>query len=343
MEQSKLTDKEIIVIGVGAVGGVTAALLKLNGYNVTIVTKYPEVAQKISTEGIRHTGFQGTHTVKVPAVVFTDDFPGMADYICVATKANDMLDAVAKMIPKLKKNGRLISMQNGIVEETLAKIVGEERVVGCVVGWGATMHERGVVEMTSGGEFVIGYLKQPEDEQLKEVATFLSAIVPVEITANILSALYSKLIINSCVSSLGAITGEYLGTMLRSKIARKIFIEVIRESIAVAKGMQLEVKPFANKLDYYAFLRGSNLKRHLVIMAFGMKYRKLKSSSLQSLERGKATEINYFNGYIVRKGKEHRVEAPMNQLLFKMIREIEDGNRQISPDNFKEPEILELI
>jgi len=343
MDQRKLSEKNILVIGAGAVGGVTAALLKLKGYNVTLVTKYPEVAKKISDSGIHLSGFHGEHHIQIPTVVCTDNSNETADYICVATKANDMLDAVAKMIPKLKPDGRLISMQNGIVEETLARIVGEERVVGCVVGWGATMHERGVVEMTSGGEFVIGYLKQNTDTQLEEVATFLSAVAPVEISDNILSALYSKLIINSCISTLGAITGQYLGTMLRSSTARKIFMRVIKEAMDVARGMQLEVKPFANKLDYYAFIKSSKLKRHLIILAVGMKYRKLKSSSLQSLERGKATEINYFNGYIVRKGKDHRVEAPLNQILVNMVREIEEGKRSITPENFRDPAILELI
>ncbi|MFZ5941204.1 MAG: ketopantoate reductase family protein [Bacteroidota bacterium] len=343
MEQPRLRNKKILVIGAGAVGSVTASLLKLNGYDVTIVTKYPDVAEKVSTTGFQLTGYRGSHTVLVPAISNTDQCQETADYICVATKANDMLEAIANMIPKLKPDGRIISMQNGIVEETLASIVGDKRVVGCVVGWGATMHERGVVEMTSGGEFVIGYLKQAADEQLRDLAEILGAIVPVEISDNILSNLYSKLIINSCVTTLGAISGQYLGTMLKSRTARKIFIRIIREAMAVARSMQLEVKPYANKLDYYSFLRGSELKRHLIIRVFGMKYKKLKSSSLQSLERGKPTEINYFNGYIARKGKEHRTDAPMNQLLTNIVREIEEGKRKISPENFRDPEILKLL
>ena len=66
----------------------------------------------------------------------------------------------------------------------------------------------------------------------------------------------------------------------------------------------------------------------------GFKYRRLKSSSLQSLSRGKPTEVDYFNGYIAKKGQELRVPTPVNSRIVQMIKEIEAGERKITPDNF---------
>ena len=66
-----------------------------------------------------------------------------------------------------------------------------------------------------------------------------------------------------------------------------------------------------------------------------MKYRELKSSSLQSLQRGRKTEVANYNGYIVAKGKELGVSTPVNAKLTAMVEEIEAGKRPITPDNFR--------
>ena len=68
----------------------------------------------------------------------------------------------------------------------------------------------------------------------------------------------------------------------------------------------------------------------------GIKYRRLKPSSLQSLERGRKTEVDNYNGYITRKGKELGVATAVNEQLTSMIEEIEQGKRPISSENFKE-------
>jgi 2-dehydropantoate 2-reductase len=74
-----------------------------------------------------------------------------------------------------------------------------------------------------------------------------------------------------------------------------------------------------------------------MIRIIGFKYRKLKSSSLQSLERGKLTEIDYLNGYIVRNGKSLGIEVPVNSAVVEIIHDIEKGRRTVSPDNFDQP------
>lgn len=71
-------------------------------------------------------------------------------------------------------------------------------------------------------------------------------------------------------------------------------------------------------------------------MAIGYKYRKLKSSSLQSLERGQPTEVDYLNGYIVKHGVASGVNVPVNTVIVNMIHEIESGKRGISYSNFNE-------
>ena len=335
-------DKEsrICIIGAGAIGAVVAGVLARKGYQIQLVVKHPELAEKIGSRGIEVKGECGNFTIPVPSVAKPNELSGTFDYVLIATKAEGLADAARQILPFLHLNSRVVSMQNGICEEMLADVVGQERTIGCVVGFGSTMHAPGEVEMTSAGEFIIGNWNRKPDKKLDELAGILGHVVETRTTHKILPELYSKLIINSCITTLGAVCGQYLGEMLAKRKARNLFIEVIREAVEVADAMGITVSPgAAGKLDYYKFLAPgplSGLKRHLTIRVIGMKYQKLKSSSLQSLERGRKTEVDHYNGYIAAKGRELGVATPVNTQLTSMVREIEKGTRKIAPENFDE-------
>ena len=332
-----LKDKSILVVGAGSIGGISAAILKKAGYNVEIVCKYEDYRDIISNEGLKVSGAKGSFSEKMKAFVSVKDLNDTKDIILMAVKATDMVEAAEDLKPFLKRSSLVISMQNGICEPELGRILGNDHIVGCIVGWGATMNKAGDLEMTSTGDFVIGYTNRLEDDRLKEIAVLLGAILPVRITGNIMGHLYSKLIINACITSLGALTGLLLGQMMRIKKARRLFIEIIREAIELSDALQIKVEDYGNRLNYYEFISGRNsyfeVKRHITLILMGLKYRRLKSSSLQSLQRGKLTEIDYLNGYISANGREYGIPTPINEAIVNMIHQIEDGKRQITPAN----------
>jgi 2-dehydropantoate 2-reductase len=335
------SELKFLVVGAGAIGGITAALLKRSGVDVEIVCKYDDYALLISESGIHVTGVCGEFSVKIPAYASISEVNEKKDFVLLATKATDMIGAAASLESVLKEDGFMISLQNGICEDDLASFVGKNRIIGCVTGWGATMQSRGNLTMTSTGDFIIGYTDRTGDEILSDLARTLSAVVPVRTTDNIMGHLYSKLIINSCITSLGAICGLYLGKMLLIRKIRVIFIELMKEAVEVAEKMNLEIEVFSGKLDFKKFLKGNNFvsefRRHIFLIVIGYKYRKLKSSSLQSLERGKPTEIDFLNGYILRNALKLGVSVPVNDIIVKMIHEIEIGKREISILNFEDP------
>jgi 2-dehydropantoate 2-reductase len=340
MLNMKSTDLSFLVIGAGAVGGITAALLKKNGYDVEIIAKYEEYSSLISEQGICVSGVCGSHTVRVPSWPGISGVRNRKDVILHATKANDLAASALEAMPFLKSTGIMVSMQNGICEEELIAIAGNGRVAGCVTGWGATMEERGRMAMTSGGDFILGYPDRDPDELLHLVAEALSCIAPARVTGNILGHKYSKLVINSCITSLGAVCGLYLGEMLRIRKVRNIFIEIIREAVATAEKNNIRMEIFAGRLDFRKFVADpgftGDLKRHIMIRIIGFRYRRLKSSSLQSLERGKPAETDWLNGYIARKGSEQNVDVTVNKAVADIIHEIEAGKRPISVSNFDE-------
>lgn len=326
----------IVVIGAGAIGGITAALLARGAYDVTLVCKHQEIATLASGRGLHLTGVKGDQTIPVHAFASIEELSGTFDLALIATKAYDMPASAKALLPFIHADTLVVSLQNGICTDALALVVGRERTVGCVIGWGATMHAPAELEMTSTGEFILGRI-EGDQCSLESVKEALSTVTDTVISNDIFSELYSKLIVNSCITSLGAICGLRLGEMLCHRQARNIFLAIIGEGMDVAHAMKLKVPPFGGKLDYDKLMRGNSLldrfRRHAMIYLVGLKFKNLKSSSLQSLERGRPTEIDYFNGYIVAKGEAFGVPCPINRRLTEMVKEIENGKRSIKVEN----------
>lgn len=333
-------NEKIAMIGAGAIGGITAAYMAEAGLDVEIACKHRETAEAANGEGLRIRGVRGERRMRVKAVKEIEDLSGKKDIVMIAVKAYDLPDAARRALPFCKPDTLVVSMQNGICTDALAEIVGKERTVGCVIGWGATMLDRITLDMTGEGEFVIGGIHPGTNGKLEALKRILETAMPTRISADIVSELYSKMVVNSCITSLGVMSGLRLGDMLKKRKARELFLGIVGEAVAVARAMDMKIPPYGGKLDYYALARNRNwfdrAKGHLIIRVVGFKYRRLKSSSLQSLQRGKPTEIDYFNGYIARKGAEFGVKTPVNEVVVRMVKEIEAGKRKSDPGNFLE-------
>jgi len=332
---------KILVIGAGGIGGVTASRITKAGYDVEVVDCLPGLAEKIQTQGLHVFGHGPNFHQKIRAYSSIEEINEPKDIVFIATKANS-LPAIECLIPTiLKKDSVIVSLQNGICEEELGKIFGEEQVIGCVVGFGATVHEPGNLEMTSGGAFVIGKIGKKEPNHFNDVFEILSTVTKTKTTDNIFGYLFSKLIINSCITTMGAISGVTLGKMLSQQKYREIFISVVREAVTVARAQGVGLEKYGGKINFYKFADKNSplakLKQHLLLAFVGFKYRKLKSSGLQSLETGRPTETDYLNGYLAKKALESHVDVPLNNFLINLIKEIECGVRSISEENFDQP------
>lgn len=333
----------IVVIGAGAVGGVIAAYLSNETYQVELVCKHKEIVEAIENNGLRVEGIKGRIITYPDAVIDIAQITDKPDIVFIATKYQDAQPAAKAVLPFLQDDTMVVSLQNGMCEEEIAEVVGEARTVGSIVEWGATMLGPGRVEVTSDGRFIIGELNNEIKHRLFVLKSVLEKIFPVQITSNLKGDLFSKLIINSCITTLGAITGITLGELLKISTARNLFLKVFTEAAMVARAEAVKLEKVAGKIDPYSFaLTGDDmsktfslslLKKHIILLAVGLKYRKLKSSSLQSLQRGKATEIDYLNGYIIQKAKKHNIPTPVNERLMQLVKEIENGKRRIELEN----------
>ena len=243
-------------------------------------------------------------------------------------------------MPYLAEGGIIVGMQNGILTEELAEIVGRDKAVGCMIGFGATRNADNDVTMTSLGEYYVGMLDGRKTPMLEKFAEMLSNVVPAQVTLDIKGRQYSKLIINSCINAVAGITGNKLGTILKDVRAQDLFLNIAREGMAVAKAMNIKVPKYGAVLEY-RMLALSNAKWYnsiikIVVRMVGKLYSDVKPSTLQSIEAGEKTEIDILNGFFVVNGDKYGVDTPVNDKIVQMIHEIEEGKRTCTPDNLSE-------
>ena len=331
---------KFLILGAGAIGGTTAAYMTNAGHDVTVLCRSEETAAALRSPGMRVSGIRGDPRIPLNAVAAVENLEDRFDCCIVATKAYDTMDAVRSVLPLLTQEGIVLVLQNGICTDELLLLAGAHRAACGVTTYSSTMLSPDHMELTGEGGFRIGMAAGGEDARLLPIRDAMCAMAPTEISSAILEDMYAKLIINSGITCGGALTGQLLGQLLKTKAAREFFIALVYEDMALAEKMGIRVPPFGGKLDYYRFIAGSSLadrmRRHLMLFVVGLKYRKLKSSSLTSLERGKRTEVDVLNGWISRKAKQYGVPTPVNDKLVQLIREIEAGTRKSSPENLKE-------
>lgn len=350
MTSRNQANPRILMMGCGAVGGVLAAGLLGAGYDVTIVTRNPAISSAVASNGLHLVTPAGRRTL--PAAICADTCPDLAatqgafDVVLLSMKATDVLEAAVEVVPLLDERGYVVTLQNGIVEDSVAAAIGRDRVVGAIVGWGATMHRPGIYEMTSRGETVIGELDGDVSDRVVQLRKILSAAAPTTISDNIMGVLWSKLAINSAITTLGAITGETLGALLKRRVARNLALAIVSEVLDTAAAWDVALEPVGGTLDLARLyvkperrLQGwrlTQVRQHLLMRAVGLKFRRLRSSMLQSLERGRTPEIDYLNGYVVARARDKGIRVPINSAITKMVHEIAAGERRIRPASLTE-------
>ena len=330
---------KILLVGAGSIGGTTSVMLKESGADIEICEANKERAEKIRAEGLKLTGALGDHCQKFTVYTGQDEIPEGTKYdvLIIATKYF-ALQAVARAYQSfVKEDGLFVSMQNGICTNRLSEVVGPEKTVGCMIGFGATLLPDGTVNVTSGGELKIGRLNGVVDDKIKELAKIYCALLPTVAVPNIEACLYSKLIVNSCINSIAALTGETVGVMFTSEKARYIFLEIAREATLAGKKGGIKIPPYAKVLNYNLLILSEKTwyKKICALLTtiVGKRFGDVRPSTLQSLDRGEKTEIDIFNGYIIEQGKKTGVPTPVNQQIYDAIKAIENGEMKSSMDN----------
>lgn len=326
----------ILVVGCGGIGGVVAAHLFEQGHDVTVVTTNALIHDAIESHGFRVRGEASPGTVRGHAVLKLDPKAKPFDYVLLATQPPQVEEAAKSAVAALAPQGAMVCFQNGLCEERIATIAGAERTLGAVVAWGASMIEPGVYDRTSSGGFVIGRMDgRRDDPRLDELARLLEAVGPTTVSDNLAGARWSKLAINCAISSLGTVGGDRLGALMRHRFIRRLALEIMTETVEVARalGVRLEKVSGTIDLDWIALTpadrvatgSASLVAKHALLLAVGARYRRLRSSMLAAIERGRPPAVEFLNGEVVSRGATLGIATPVNAKIREMVLAIAKG------------------
>lgn len=284
----------------------------------------------------------GTLDFVQPVKAYTiDKMEGIYDVIFLMTKQLDNRNVVTKLKGFLAEDGVIVTLQNGLPELLISEIVGEDRVLGCTVAWGATMTEPGVCELTSSPDsltFSLGSLGRDRNKHFDEVKALLELMGPVEVDGNFIGTRWSKLLINASFSGMSAVCGDTFGAVAGAKDSRRIVQGIIKECIDVCAKGGIRIEPVQGKdivklLDYRNGVKKA-LSFAIIPLAI-KKHAKLKASMLQDIEHGKLTEVDAINGSVCDYGRKVGVPTPLNDKVVEIIHKIEKGGLQATFDNVK--------
>lgn len=332
----------IAVVGCGGIGGVIAARLTRAGMEVAPVTGNAQIAEALATHGYRVREPSGESWAVPPSrPPLVEAAGGPYDGCIMATKSTTLAGALHAMAPHLAPGAPVLVCQNGLPERLAAEVVGEHRVLGGIVVWGASMEAPGVYACTSKGKgsFKVGK-PFPSSPDPAPVARVLEAVAPVTIIDDLEGARWSKLAINCATSTIGAIGGDRLGPLMLRRFVRRLVLELWTEIAAVARaagvrpsrvaGVDL-MKMALSPAERAAALGSPALAgKHALLMAVGVKYRRMRSSMLIALERKRTPEIDYLNGEVVHRGAALGVPTPVNARLVRAVMDIVAGRERSS-------------
>ncbi|MBE5782533.1 MAG: 2-dehydropantoate 2-reductase [Clostridiales bacterium] len=329
--------KRYAIYGAGSLGTVLGAFITKNGEKIDLINRNKAHVAALNEKGAHITG---TVDMTVPVHAITpDQMEGKYDVILLLTKQLENDQVVTMLKDYLLEDGVIVTLQNGLPEPGIAKIIGENRTMGCTVEWGAALIAPGECALTSQVDslsFHMGKMPGISKAQYDTVKALLEKMCPVHEEENLLGARWSKLLINATFSGLGTVMGGTFGSVSGSKAGQRVAIRCMKECIDVGHAMKVTFAPVQGKDITKLFYYKGALKRAIgcrLIPIAMKKHRAIEPSMLQDLKKGKPCEVDAINGAVCRAGKELGVPTPINDRIVRFIHQIQEGTMKAQAAN----------
>jgi 2-dehydropantoate 2-reductase len=301
----------VAVLGAGAVGCYYGGMLARAGHEVTLIGR-PLHVDAFKARGLRFEGLKFDEVVPVEASTEASAVRGRR-LVLFCVKSTDTDSAAAQIAPHLDPGALVVNLQNGVdnTERIQARVA--QPVIPAVVYVATEMAGPGHLKHHGRGDLVIGELggKLPPGALAQVKGWFEAAGVPVAISDNVAGELWAKLVVNCAYNALSAITQLPYGKMIEGPGIRDVMRDVVEETLALARASGVSMAP-----DMLA-------RTYKIAEAMPTQF----SSTAQDLARGKPTEIEHLNGFVVRRGAALGVPTPANRALYALVRLIESRPR----------------
>lgn len=320
-----------VVIGAGAIGGLTAGYLKSKGEDVSLVG-HKESVDAIKKSGLKISGVRGNLEIQIDVCERVTQEPDLA---ILATKTQD-LDEAFTQNKNFLKNAVILTAQNGIAADEIAvKYIPKDNIISSIVMFGATYLKPAEIVHNFEQAWVIGKIFSTNDEKVERARAVLEKIFPVIISDEIKGMKYLKLFLNSN-NCLTAILGKSMQEAFSDLGISKISIGIWKEGLRVIQNCGIKLVSLPDfplerliKLTSLATVDAASIFCGIMT---NLSKEPLYGSILQSIRRERPSEIDYINGEFVRLAKQNKSEAPLNARLTEMVHQVERTNKFFSKE-----------
>jgi len=341
----------IAIVGTGAVGGYTGAHMAQAGEDVIFIDPWPEHVERMRTAGLRISHLTGEEfTTPVRALHLTDlqhlskERPIDIAFVCM--KSYDTAWATQMIAQYLGPNGFVVSLQNCMNEETVAGVVGWGRTLGCIASSiTVDLCEPGHVRRAAGKSrgkghtvYRVGEVHGRITDRAQEVRRLVDCADGALVTQNLWGERWSKLVTNVMGNGLSACTGMISRDMLNNDAIRRFGARLGSEAIRVGQALGYELEEISHLPPEVIARAGEGdpaatreYDEHRLAEARRPGGGAHRPSMGQDMVKGRRTEIEFLNGFVVRKGDEVGVATPANAALTDIVKRVELGDLQPDP------------
>ncbi|MHA1994968.1 MAG: ketopantoate reductase family protein [Candidatus Hodarchaeales archaeon] len=307
------SDYDVAIVGVGPSGGILGAFLSQKGVDVTLVDIW-----KDHIEAIKQNGLQIEGVSKMNVHFDTDHLKtsvkdlkeSTVNLIFIATKTPYLKHVVDELKEVISDDSLIVSHQNGLhTEKVISETFGRERSFRNVINYAGNIVGPGKIDMTffNPPNFV-GAISPQMEEKAQDIAELMnSQEFQTTSIEDIQPAVWKKVILNSALAPVCAITGQTMKDAMDFTDTNKLASEIIKEGIAVTNAIGISFGP-----DF-----------HKICMGYLSKGGHHKPSMLIDIENRNPTEIDYLNGKIVELGNKHNIPVPFNEATTSYVRAME--------------------
>ena len=339
---------KLLFVGAGAIGSYLGAFLSRAGHDVTLVDPWAEQVETIRQRGIAVTGPHEPFEAR-PAAVHLHEaarLPRAYDVAFVAMKVYDTAWAAQLALRHLVPDGYVVAAQNCWPDPVVAGVAGASRAVGLVMSkigvalWKPGQVERGMEKGQGKGHdvFRVGEHDGRITPRATELAEMLSVIDGAQVTDNLWGERWAKLCANAMGNPVQAMSGLGSLEIASSEVGRTITIHLAAESARVGLALGYRVPKFNGAVAEQwadAGRPASYEALDTMLTPASASRRNWRASMAQDVIKGRPTEIDGMNGYVVAQGRERGVPTPVSAAVVEIMQEVEQGTRQPAPQNIE--------
>ena len=316
-----MIEANVLVVGGGAIGGITAAKLAGDVRRVVVLDTNEDHVARLREPGLIYEEEGAEHTVALEAVGSADELDGEFDFALIAVKSPFHRAALEPLVAAGSIRA-FVTLGNGLIQDRIAELVGPDRLLSCIVEWGGTNLGPGRLVRDTVAPMVVGELDGSERERTRLLARCLEAVGEVRVTRNLRGQIWSKLLVNSALTGLSAVSGLRYGGVAEHPDGRTALYEIWAEGFAVGWAEELVLERVLDVEPRELVDRDDAALARMMAIAGNT-----KPSMLQDLEQGRATEVDVVNGGVAGRGRAHGIATPFNDRVVELVHAMERGER----------------